>query len=184
MNESGNIQDDGILVADFKQSGNLQVLGSLYGKYMDLIYAVCLKYLKNTEDAKDAVGNIFEELIVKLPKYEVANFRPWLHTLAKNHCLMKLRASKNITTDLTENLMYFDETLHPEDVVTKEKQLSRMEECLETLPEGQKAAVKLFYLQEKCYKEIADETGLEMGMVRSQIQNGRRNLKNCMERKT
>lgn len=181
MNSDNHIQD-AELVAGFKQTGSLEVLGNLYGRYMDLVYAVCLKYFRNKDDAKDAVGNIFEELVVKLPKYEVANFRPWLHTLAKNHCLMKLRAAKKMPADLTENLVYFDETLHQEDEIKKEAQLTRMEKCLEELPEGQKTAVKQFYLEEKCYKEIAENTGIELGQVRSFIQNGRRNLKNCMER--
>jgi RNA polymerase sigma-70 factor (ECF subfamily) len=42
--------------------------------------------------------------------------------------------------------------------------------------------VELFYLQNKCYKEIAEDTGMDWNKVRSHIQNGRRNLKICMEK--
>jgi RNA polymerase sigma-70 factor (ECF subfamily) len=41
----------------------------------------------------------------------------------------------------------------------------------------------LFYLEQKCYKDIADLTGYDLNKVKSAIQNGKRNLKICMERK-
>jgi DNA-directed RNA polymerase specialized sigma24 family protein len=53
--------------------------------------------------------------------------------------------------------------------------------CLGTLPQDQRKTIELFYLEGKCYNEIAELTGLEWNKVRSYIQNGRRNLKICME---
>ena len=148
---------------------------------MPLVYGVCLKYLKQAEDAQDAVMNIYEELTVKLHRHEIANFKSWLYTLARNHCLMKLRADKGYTAELTDKIVYFEETLHQEDVVNKELQLNKMEKCIEQLNEEQRKSVSLFYLQDKCYKEIAEITGNDINKVRSYIQNGRRNLKICME---
>jgi RNA polymerase sigma-70 factor (ECF subfamily) len=57
-----------------------------------------------------------------------------------------------------------------------------LEKCIETLGDEQKQCVKLFYLQEKCYKEITESTGFDMNKVKSYIQNGKRNLKICMEK--
>ena len=85
---------DEVLVAQYKSGGDLQVLSDLYQRYMELVYGVCLKYLKNEEDARDAVLNIYEELIPKVKKYEIQFFKSWLYQLAKNHCLMKLRSAK------------------------------------------------------------------------------------------
>ena len=96
---------------------------------------------------------------------------------------MKLRSQKTYTAELTDNIVYFDENLHQEDAQKKEAQLLRMETCIEQLSEEQKKAVSLFYLKDKCYKEIAEQTGLDINKVRSHIQNGRRNLKICMEGK-
>ncbi|MGZ8524236.1 MAG: RNA polymerase sigma factor, partial [Chitinophagaceae bacterium] len=79
------------LVDLYKQSGDLSVLGELYQRYMELVYGVCLKYFKDPETAKDAVMQVFEELVSKLKKHDVENFRGWLHQVAKNHCLMQLR---------------------------------------------------------------------------------------------
>ncbi|MBS4064009.1 MAG: sigma-70 family RNA polymerase sigma factor [Chitinophagaceae bacterium] len=152
---------------------------------MDLIYGVCFKYLKETEASKDAVINIYEELVEKLKKHEVENFKSWLYTLARNHCLMQLRKGKGKKTiEITDGFMQSEQLLHPEDVQQKEEQLQIMEECLQQLSPEQKQCVELFYLQGKCYNEISEQTGFEWNKVRSYIQNARRNLKLCMDNKT
>ena len=168
----------------YKQTANLEVLGQLYQPYMDLVFGVCLKYLKDSERAKDAVMAIFEELVSKLKKHEVDNFKGWLHTLAKNHCLMQLRSAKNIkTAEFNPDHMQLTETVHLNGVMEKEEHLEQLNDCLQTLSPEQKTVVELFYLQQKCYKEIETITGIEWNRVRSHIQNGRRNLKICMDQK-
>lgn len=161
----------------------MKVLAILFQRYMDLLYGVCLKYLKDPESAKDAVMQVFEELVTKLNKHEVENFRSWLYTLAKNHCLMQLRTPKNLKTrEFKGDGMQLEEEVHLNGVMWKEEQFQKMEKCLQTLSAEQKITVELFYLQNKCYKEIAEITGLDWNKVRSFIQNGRRNLKICMEK--
>ena len=170
------------LVADYKRSSDIKVLGVLYQRYMDLVYGVCLKYLKTSEPAKDAVMQIFEELVEKLHKYEIDNFKSWLYTLAKNHCLMQLRTPKTLkTVEYDPSLVQSEEEMHLNGVFQKEEEFNKLEKCLQTLSREQKESVELFYLQNKCYKEIADITGYDWNKVRSLIQNGRRNLKICIE---
>jgi RNA polymerase sigma factor (sigma-70 family) len=78
--------------------------------------------------------------------------------------------------------MQFEEEVHLNGIFSREEDLQKLEHCLQTLSEEQKVTVELFYLQNKCYKEIAESTGIEWNKVRSYIQNGRRNLKICMEK--
>jgi len=178
-----NALPDKELVNLFRTSGNMEVLAVLFQRYMDLLYGVCLKYLKQPETAKDAVMQIFEELVTKLPKHEVDNFKSWLYTLAKNYCLMQLRTPKNLkTTEFKVESMQLEEEAHLNGIQLKEENLQKLERCLQTLSTEQKKAVELFYLQNKCYKEIAEATGIEWNKIRSFIQNGRRNLKICMEK--
>jgi RNA polymerase sigma factor (sigma-70 family) len=157
-------------------------LTTLYQRYLDILYGVCLKYLDDPESAKDAVMDIFEELAQKLPKHEVTYFRGWVYTLAKNHCLMKLRSSKRIpTASFDPEHMQSAEDLHLNEKMEKEDQLGRLSKCIETLGDDQRTVVELFYLKNLCYKEIEKLTGLQWNKVRSHIQNGRRNLKICIE---
>jgi RNA polymerase sigma-70 factor (ECF subfamily) len=174
-------EDDAALIQEYKNSGKLDVLAALYQRYMNLVYGVCLRYF-DEEASKDAVMQIFEELIPKLKQHEVQHFKSWLHVLTRNYCLMRLRAMKNkegrvISMDVMES----DSFQHHENGMSVEAHLQDMEKCLETLPEEQKRSVDLFYLKEKSYREVADMTGYDMNKVKSYIQNGKRNLKICME---
>jgi RNA polymerase sigma factor (sigma-70 family) len=176
-------QEDAALLVQYKSTGSLEVLGVLYNRYMHLVYGVCLNYLKDEEASKDAVMQIFEELVLKLKLHEVQNFKSWLHVLTRNHCLMVLRKSaKNPTVSIEDTFVENGNFVHLDIEDTKEKQLTVMEKCMETLPEEQRVSVDLFYLQEKCYKEVAEVTGFELVKVKSYIQNGKRNLKICIEK--
>jgi RNA polymerase sigma factor (sigma-70 family) len=171
------------LVQAYKQSLDLEVLGRLYSRYMELVYGVCLKYLKDSENAKDSTLAIFEELVVKLQKHEVENFKSWLYQVAKNHCLMLLRSEKKFSkAHIDVGLVQNEEPVHLNGMLEKEDAFRQLHICLDQLAAEQKQVVELFYLQEKCYNEIAELTGLEWNRVRSYIQNGRRNLKICMEK--
>lgn len=181
-NISSDEREDHDLVTAYQRTADLNVLTTLYQRYLDQLYGVCLKYLDDPESARDAVMDIFEELAQKLPKHEVTYFRGWVYTLAKNHCLMKLRSSKRIRTgSFDPEHMQSAEDLHLNEKMEKEDQLSRLSKCIETLAADQRTVVELFYLKDLCYKEIATITGLEWNKVRSHIQNGRRNLKICIE---
>lgn len=170
------------LVRTYKVADDMEALGELYQRYMDLIYGVCLKYFKETERSKDAVMQVFEELVTKLKKHEVENFRGWLYQVARNHCLMQLRTPKNMkTVEFKTEIVQSEEDLHLDSVLVKEENFKIMEFCLGTLTDQQKEAIRLFYLEGKCYNEIVKMTGENWNQVRSSIQNGRRNLKNCME---
>lgn len=181
-NHSGS--SDKELADRYRDTGDMAVLGELYGRYMELVYGVCLKYFKEPEASKDAVMQVFEELVSKLRKHTVENFRAWLHQVARNYCLMQLRTPRNMkTVEFNGELMQNEETVHLNAVLEKEDNFKRLEGCLDLLTGDQQRAIKLFYLDNKCYNEIVEETGIAWNQVRSFIQNGRRNLKNCMEKK-
>lgn len=182
-NISSSSLTDKELITLYKKEGDLSVLGELYQRYMELVYGVCLKYFKETEKAKDSVMMIFEELVIKLKKHEVENFKSWLYQLAKNHCLMQLRTPKNLkTVEISPELMQSEENVHLNGALEKEENLKKLEYCISTLTDDQRKAIQLFYLEGKCYNEIVELTGQDWNSVRSLIQNGRRNLKICMEK--
>ncbi len=149
---------------------------------MPLVYGLCFKYFRDQAKSEDAVMQIFESLVTKLRQHEVLNFKPWLYTLARNHCLMSIRQTKHITTVEIDEAVEMAHQYDDSDVYFKEDQLNRLDACLNQLSEEQATCVRLFYLQKKYYKEIAELTGFEMSKVKSYIQNGKRNLKICMER--
>jgi RNA polymerase sigma factor (sigma-70 family) len=166
---------------NYRKSGDITVLGGLFENYVPLIFGVCLKYLKDEDAAKDAVMGIFEELIAKVKQHDIKQFRSWVYVLSRNYCLMQLRSGKKAEIVSLDEVMEFTTFLHPEDN-SKEEVLKALERCMNKLTAVQKQSVDLFYLKEKCYKEIADITGFSLNDVKSYIQNGKRNLKICLER--
>jgi RNA polymerase sigma-70 factor (ECF subfamily) len=181
----GDYSDEELLNLYLK-SDDLSHLGILYERYMELVFGVCLKYFKDQILAEDAVMNIFEEVAIKVKKHEIAAFRGWLYVLSRNHCLMQLRKSKNkINVDFPDERMQSSEEMHPlEEVSEEEKKEKHLTDCLEELSIQQKDCVNMFYYQGYSYKEIAEMQNEAVGKIRSNIQNGRRNLKKCIENKS
>ncbi len=168
------------LILQYKETKNQRYLGQLYDPYMTLIYGTCLKYLKSTALAEDAVMDIYESLISKVLKYDIDNFRSWIYRISVNHCLEIIRKDKRHHSKKSDaELMYTKQIFHPDDV-QKEKDISIMEACIDTLQVRQKECIQQFYLHKKSYKDIADILSLSYQEVRSAIQNGRRQIKLCM----
>lgn len=170
------------LLRQYRETEDLAVLGELFQAHSSMVYYVCQRYLQDAELSKDAVMQIFEELIVKVNKQEIGKFGSWLYVLSRNHCLMQLRAGKKMQQVSFDNVVEFPEVLHQDDDSTKERSLTALEQCVEKLPEKQKQSIDLFFLKEKCYKEIVEFTGYSLNDVKSYIQNGKRNLKICMDK--
>ena len=172
------------IIESFILKGDQRALAQLYKSYMPLVYGVCLKYLKERSLAQDMVMNVYEKLVAKLPSQQIKNFKSWLYVLCKHECLMHLRTEKRKNQHNTEDLnslnMEFESFEHPIGEPL-ESDLTKMETCIERLKNAQKTSIKLFYLEQKCYQEVAEATGEDLKKVKSHIQNGKRNLKNCIE---
>lgn len=182
-------QNDNELLQAYAQTGSADILGVLYKRYMHLVYGVCLKYFKDRDAAKENVMAIFEKLMVDLPKQTVVNFKPWLYVVTKNHCLMALRKQK---ADLRREKIFFDNAplfmesepeLHPLDATDGEELSEALRHCIEQLKREQKQCIELFYFDDKCYQEISDQLDIDLKKVKSYIQNGKRNLKICLDSK-
>lgn len=170
------------LLERFYSDGDNQWLGILLQRYTVLLLGVCMKYLKNGEEAKDAVQQIFLKAITELAKYKVQYLKSWLYMIARNHCLMKLR-DRNILLPVEERTELVSSETDRTEIVVKEHTLNLLETSLTELNPEQKTCVTLFYLQKKSYQEIADTTGYSLLQVKSYIQNGKRNLRILVEKK-
>ncbi len=176
-------KSDAELLELYLQGGRKEFLGDLYNRYLPQLYGLCLKYLKQTEAAEDAVMQLFEVLLDKVGKFEIREFRPWLYTVARNHCLQGLRKTKReIVTDFGTVVMESDDSAHLFEGEEDERRMAALRNCLEQLPVPQQQSVRLFFLEEKSYAEVADATNYQLKSVKSYIQNGKRNLKICLEK--
>jgi RNA polymerase sigma-70 factor (ECF subfamily) len=184
---SHNTEDlsDQELISRYKKSSDIKWAGKLYDRYAHLVYGICLKYLQSREESKDAVMQIFEKIIEELRTHEVLNLKSWIYVVSRNFCLMEIRKRKR-TMEISEAfeknellIMESGNDLHP-----IEEQLDdiKLKKCLEELSSEQKRCIELFYYKEMCYKEISEITKYDLKKVKSFLQNGKRNLKNCMDK--
>jgi len=180
-----DLKSDSELLQQYKCTGNLEILGELYKTYIHLVYGVCLKYINDREECKDAVNKIFEKLITEIPKFEIQNFKSWLYVLTKNYCLMairKLKTEKKHFEKFSDD--YFMESTdisHPIDESSDTSMEDQLKDCIEKLKKDQKQCVEMFYYESLCYKEISGTLNIDENKVKSYIQNGKRNLKICLE---
>lgn len=176
-------KDDRELLLIYTRDGNTEALGILLQRYTGMLLGVCMKYLKNEEEAKDGVQYVFLKVINELHKYKVDYFKSWIYMVAKNHCLMKLRDKKKDTVEINDKTFIAgNETEEKNLTQNKEASLNNLEAALKLISEEQRVCVDLFYMQKKSYQQITDLTGYNGLQVKSHIQNGKRNLKILMLR--
>jgi RNA polymerase sigma-70 factor (ECF subfamily) len=182
-----NQKTDEELIAEFTSSGDLELLGQLYSSYMHLVYGVCLKYLNDRDESKDAVMQIFEKIITEIPKQNIENFRGWLYVVTKNYCLMHIRSMKSQADRFNEwidNSVFMENStdLHPIDADGSDME-EALKDCIKRLKDEQGECIRLFYFENKCYSEIAKRMKTDEKKVKSHLQNAKRNLKLCLEEK-
>ncbi|MDO5665359.1 MAG: sigma-70 family RNA polymerase sigma factor [Bacteroidia bacterium] len=167
----------------YKRERQTVYFHELYRRYIPMLYGLCLKYLENENDAQDAVMDLFEDLNKKISNYNITSFHSWLYTVAKNYCLLKIRKEKQVFfVDINETIMENNDffTLLDEDKSNEEK--SALEYCMTELGMEQRTSIEYFYYENKSYADIVSLTGYTLDKVKSYIQNGKRNLKNCIQR--
>jgi RNA polymerase sigma-70 factor (ECF subfamily) len=170
----GSSATDEDLVAAVRD-GHQPALGTLWDRYAQLLFGVCMKYLKDTERSKDLVAELFADLPALLGRHTVERFRPWVHTVMRNRCLLFLRNHRPADAQALDQLENgADDT---DESALREADLTRLEQAIERLNDAQRTCIRLFHLEHHSYQETAARTGLTVEQVRSHLQNGRRNLR-------
>lgn len=176
------------LLAGYLAGEDPELLAELFSRYMHMVYGVCLKYLRNREDSKDCVIRIWEKVTNELVRHRPENFRAWLYVVTKNFCLMEIRASASERRHhdewASDQLVFMEseQVMHPVDRDEGDTDQA-LKDCIGQLSDLQKRSVELFYFSNKCYREIADELQTDEKRVKSLLQNGKRNIKICLEGK-
>ena len=181
--------EDQELISAWRLKSDRKALGVLFDRYSHLVFGVCMKYLKNEDDAKDATMAVYEKLMEDLKRFDVQKFSNWIHSVARNYCLMQLRSRKSMLYVDDENGPGWDAVVeshqpsHLSVAKDTEAELQLMEEAIQHLSEEQRICIELFYLKSYCYQDVAEISGFTMLEVKSYIQNGKRNLKIYMMKK-
>lgn len=182
--------DDKELIALYRKKGDGKAMGALFERYSHLVFGVCMKYFRDEDASKDATLQVFEKTMQDLKRFDIDKFSGWIHRVARNHCLMYLR-SRRIMIPVDEEagispdrMMGDGFSVSPEESDDTESQLTLLEEAIRALSEDQRICIELFYLKRYCYQDVAEIAGFSLNEVKSHIQNGKRNLKQYMMKKS
>jgi RNA polymerase sigma factor (sigma-70 family) len=169
------------LIDMYRKSANTWYAGELFQRYTQLITAVAYNYLQNNADTEDAVMEVFEIILRDLRHHQVNNFKTWVYSVTKHHCLKKLRKDNAESVELEQVLRQLEaEDVSAAEAIEFEKQVEELKSALTRLSTEQKECIELFYFKQKSYKEVSDETGFSINEVKSYLQNGKRNLKGLL----
>ena len=170
------------LLKHYKKSGNKELFADLFKKHVSVVYGTCLFYLQDKDEAQDATMQLFEKLLLDINNREIDNFKGWLSFVIRNHCISIIRKNKSQNKNIKSyyEFEYEDANYETEEkinAVSDDVMLENMKLCLPKLKESQRVCVELFYLNNKSYQDIANQTGFTLNEIKSYIQNGKRNLK-------
>lgn len=183
MDKKSTLTDEALLERYYASKDN-RWLGQLLQRYTLLLYGVALKYLKEEDEARDIVQQVFVKVLEELDKYRVTHFKAWLFTIARNQCLMKLRLPAQQTVTFPDNFEGGStEETDRDSWQANEQSIENLQEALAALNIEQRNCITLFYLEKLSYQQITERTGYSYQEVKSHLQNGKRNLKIQLSKK-
>ncbi|MFZ1749172.1 MAG: sigma-70 family RNA polymerase sigma factor [Saprospiraceae bacterium] len=141
---------------------------SLYELYKDQMYAICLRYIKETQDAEDVFIEAFYKILSKIEHFKgEGSFEGWMRRIMVNESLMHLRKKSNLRmvveipeTDLADPAY---------DTYEAEYSYEDIEKILDQLPTGYRTVFNLFVFEDYKHREIAEMLGLSINTSKSQL---------------
>ncbi len=171
------------------QRGDAAAFERIYRLHSRRVYALCLRMVGNTAEAEDLTQEVFLQLFRKIATFRGESaFSTWLHRLAVNVVLMKLRKKTLPATSLEETTEPDEETGGPRrDIGAPDLLLTgsidrvNLQRCIEQLPPGYKAVFVLHDIHGYEHNEIAGIMGCSIGNSKSQLHKARMRLRELLQ---
>ena len=169
------------------QQGDAAAFACLYRLHSRRVYALCLRMVGNTAEAEDLTQEAFLQLFRKIATFRGESaFSTWLHRLAVNVVLMRLRRKSGTEASLEEITEPDEEGSARRDFGTPDLRLAgsidrvNLQRAVEQLPPGYKAIFVLHDVQGYEHNEIADIMGCSIGNSKSQLHKARMRLRELL----
>ena len=176
--EDHDVRSDEDLVARFQASGDQEMFVLLWRRHWARIYRQCLAFTGNPAGAEDLTARVFTLAWRQIQRFRSGNFSAWLAVIARNCCINDARSawSRLVTPAGDEITAMADQ--HQEQGGSREDGTfsAELEQLVNQLPDEQRVAVKLFFIDGYSYEEIAGVMKCEVKAVKSYLQNGKRKL--------
>lgn len=190
--EGGTVQKDSLVIARARR-GEEAAFAELLRRYRAPVFNLCLRMLKNRDDAEDVAQDVFIKVFAMLERYdERYAFRSWLFKIAANQCIDFIRKNRVKLLRLDEPVHYKGEEIErqlPDDAPRPDETLNRQEvgsvlrEITDELPPHYRAMIVLRHQEQLSYEEIAQMMDLPLGTVKARIHRARALMKDKLTKR-
>jgi RNA polymerase sigma-70 factor (ECF subfamily) len=176
------------------RSGKQAAYNRLLKEFEQKVFATCLSFVPNKEDAEDIAQEVFLEVFRSISKFKgEAKLSTWIYRIATNKCLEFIRKKNSkkrfafmqsifgneIPLDKTQ---FFTEFKHPGIVLEHKEKSETIFKAINLLPENQRVVFTLAKVDGKSYQEIVEITGKSLSSVESIMFRAKKNLQQRLEK--
>ncbi|XHX80497.1 MAG: sigma-70 family RNA polymerase sigma factor [Stenomitos frigidus ULC029] len=154
-------------------------LSELYDRYARVLYALAFKSLRSAEESEEVVLDVFAQVWRTADRYDISKGRvdTWLFMMTRSRVVDRVRSLQRVTkvTVASENVAEIQTTnpgVDPLESVLISERRDRVLAALSQLPEAQRQVIELAYYKGLTQAEIAVQTNLSLGTVKTRIRLG------------
>ncbi|HJP96930.1 MAG TPA: sigma-70 family RNA polymerase sigma factor [Rhodanobacteraceae bacterium] len=163
--------------------GDRAAFATLYQRTSGKLFGVCVRMLRERGEAEDALQDLYTNVWRRAGHFDPARAAAmtWLITLARNHCIDRLRRHRDTPLDETTVERLVDPAPQPAEASAASEQRQRLEHCLGALAEPQRQAVCAAFFTGATYNQLADRLGVPLATMKSWIRRSLIRLRACLE---
>jgi len=151
---------------------------ALYDTHHRLVYGIAIRILGDAGAAEDVTQAVFLKIWTAPDRFESGNSAGRIARVARNQSLDVLRRKSNSETELSEAMPNSDLL---EEQVFSDIDAARVRDALSQLPAEQREPIELGFFNGITHAEIARQTGIPLGTIKTRIRTGLRRLRSSLE---
>jgi len=157
-------------------AGKRKAQQQLYETYSRRFMAICLRYLKDQEQAEDVMIQSFMKIFEKLSQFQgTGSFEGWMKRIVVTQALMAIRSNRSLTLTIP-----LEDTLHVKEPAAEDLTqlgVAELMELVQSLPLGYRTVFNLFAIEGYSHQEIGELLGITESTSKSQLNRARSVLK-------
>lgn len=165
-------------------AGDRAALQEVYRRTSGKLFAVCLRILKDRNEAEDVLQEIYINVWRKAGQFDADRASPitWLAAMARNRAIDRLRAAgRRQSRPIEDAAEVADDGLSALDQLSRSEDARRLDGCLAELEPTHEAAVRTAFFEGLTYDELSRRVGVPLGTMKGWIRRSLMKLKACLE---
>ena len=162
--------------------GNPRAQKALFDKYAQKMFSVCLRYMRKTEEAEDALQDSFIKIFCKLPNFKYEGvLEGWIRRIVVNSCLDQIRKNSKFLNDVqAEEVEY---KLDQNSFIVENLMAQDLMNLIQKMPDGYRLVFNMFAIEGFSHQEISEHLGITESTSKSQYLRARAYLRDRIEKR-